>query len=388
MKLSLVTRTPMFKTRIVLPVVSLMVAALVPVLGPAPSSNVLAAQAPKPVAPDPSLQVPYTEAQAARGQMHFRRNCSFCHFTNPSNAKTDREPLRGGMLGAQLRSVGNLGGGRVPEVFPTVYHIFARIRDGMPAWDIGALSDSQKLDIVAFLMKENGFRAGTRELPLDVAAMKKMPLSKPKPFVLEPGFTSLFNGKDFKGLKFFFGYYCEAPPGCGKSEPESFSVRDGMIVGNGRYHGYLYTEKRYRNFDFRADVRVEPPPDYDLSDDTYINGGGFFLFVEENRIWPNAIEIEGDFDRMLHPYALTAPRGGGSLTLEATYDREAMLRANRGPGPWNSVRLVAKDGQVEIFLNGTKISHVSKHPYKDGHIGIQYQGGTWMWRNIRIKAED
>ncbi len=39
--------------------------------------------------------IPYTEAQAVRGHMLFRRHCLFCHSTNKSNQKTPAEPLRG-----------------------------------------------------------------------------------------------------------------------------------------------------------------------------------------------------------------------------------------------------------------------------------------------------
>jgi len=53
-----------------------------------------------------------------------------------------------------------------------------------------------------------------------------------------------------------------------------------------------------------------------------------------------------------------------------------------------SVREVfAKTGAVDVLRNGTLITDMSEHPWTTGHGCIQYQGGTWMYRRIRIKAE-
>ena len=76
-------------------------------------------------------------------------------------------------------------------------------------------------------------------------------------------------------------------------------------------------------------------------------------------------------------------------------DTQRVLRAyevveatGRPIGEWQSIEIVSKNGQIDTFLNGTPISHVSEHPFKEpGHIAIQYQGGTWVYRNIRIKSE-
>ena len=360
-------------------IVSLSGAFLACLLVHAPSARVEAGQAGEPAAIE-SRGITYTEDQAHRGQMLFRRHCMFCHSTNQGNRKSDQEPLRGFMLGPQLRSVMNLGGREIFRTYPSVYHLFARIREGMPAWDIEAVSPAQKVDIVAFLLKESGVPPSDRELPFDAAVMKTMRLAEAKPLPDEPGFDQIFNGKDFTSLKFLFRVNCTPPPGCGKTDPTVFTVKDQVIVAHGREHGYMYTERRYLDFELRLDYRVVPPPDHDLDDEAFINGGGIFLFVTEHRMFPMGLEIEGDSARMLTPYGLSVP-------ITSTYDEEAAALANKGPGPWNSVRVVSKSGQVDLFLNGAHVGHVSEHPFEEpGHIGIQYQGGTWMYRRLRIKA--
>jgi 3-keto-disaccharide hydrolase len=66
-----------------------------------------------------------------------------------------------------------------------------------------------------------------------------------KPATVEPGFTSLFNGKDMTGWKI-------AGP------PESFTVRDGAIVASGpashAYYDGAFRDHRFRNFELRTDI--------------------------------------------------------------------------------------------------------------------------------------
>ena len=62
---------------------------------------------------------------------------------------------------------------------------------------------------------------------------------------VEPGFTSLFNGKDVTGWKI-------------GGPPESFTVRDGAIVASGpashAYYDGLFHGHRFRNFELRIDI--------------------------------------------------------------------------------------------------------------------------------------
>ena len=68
---------------------------------------------------------------------------------------------------------------------------------------------------------------------------------QPKTPALEPGFTSLFNGKDLTGWKV-------------GGPPESFTVRDGAIVASGpashAYYDGAFRDHRFRNFELRIDI--------------------------------------------------------------------------------------------------------------------------------------
>jgi mono/diheme cytochrome c family protein len=89
----------------------------------------------------------YTEAQAARGMMAFGQSCSGCHALAPEG----RAPLVGEPFWKSFaqKSVGDL------LEFVGTY---------MPNGNPGSLTEPTYRDIVALILKSNGFPAGTTEL--------------------------------------------------------------------------------------------------------------------------------------------------------------------------------------------------------------------------------
>jgi len=92
----------------------------------------------------------YSEAQANLGAAAFAENCSVCH-------------------GAALGGVGEapaLVGAQFISDFNglTLGDLFERIRTTMPLNNPGALTREQYAEILAFVLKSNGYPAGSREL--------------------------------------------------------------------------------------------------------------------------------------------------------------------------------------------------------------------------------
>lgn len=94
----------------------------------------------------------YTTAQAERGQLVYAGQCSRCH---------------GETLG------GNRAYPLAGEPFMdhwdarTLQQLFRRIRDTMPPSDAGTLSADDARDLVAYVLQQNGFPAGSAELAHD-----------------------------------------------------------------------------------------------------------------------------------------------------------------------------------------------------------------------------
>ena len=101
-------------------------------------------------APQPRIwQGVYTTAQAERGRAAYTTSCLRCHNADLSG---DRGPALKGE-----RFMTTWGGGGVDR-------LFAKIRDTMPPFATSTLDDATKLDIVTFILQNNGFPAAGREL--------------------------------------------------------------------------------------------------------------------------------------------------------------------------------------------------------------------------------
>jgi len=142
----------------------------------------------------------------------------------------------------------------------------------------------------------------------------------------------------------------------------------------------MYTQKKYLNFTLRLEYRFAPYEGMESSDEYYGNSG-YLIFMQELRVNPDMIEVQG---MNLEVLDIRPSRKSTVFTV----DTEARKRAVHPVGEWNMGEIVSKDGQVRNYLNGTLVSTVSQHDYKDpGYIGFQSEDGKISWRNIRIKEE-
>lgn len=328
----------------------------------------------------------YTDGQAERGKAYFYAACGICHTADPKSPHGTVERSTGlGWHYADVNSYALYFGnewlatasgipGR-PQRWDTVANLYNKIRTTQPAYDVAGLSTQEYLDILAYLLKQSGLPAGNQELKHDLNQMRNM--------TLEKGFERLFNGKDFTGWAFVVGPNCAPQPeGCGQSTPApTYKVGDGIILDTGSPHGYAYAEQKFMNFDLRVEYRFLPYPGMESDDDLYTNTG-YLLYITKPDVWPRTLEIQGKTN-----FEMSIAMGSRDSTF--TFDDEARARARKPVGQWNSIEIVAKDGQVWTYLNGALVTHVTKHPFasEPGYIGFQAESGPVEWRNIRIKPE-
>ncbi len=102
----------------------------------------------------------YSEAQAQRGKQHYVRECGGCHMDDLSGSG-QAPPLAGDAFAQQWKN-------------QSVEDLFAKIRTSMPPNDPGRLGEPASLDVVAFLLRANGFLAGGQELTRDAEALKSI----------------------------------------------------------------------------------------------------------------------------------------------------------------------------------------------------------------------
>jgi S-disulfanyl-L-cysteine oxidoreductase SoxD len=114
----------------------------------------------------------YTEAQAGRGAQDFAQVCAACHGATLGGSG-EAPALSGGQF------IGDFDG-------QTVGDIFDRIRTTMPQTAPGVLSRDQYADILAFLLKSNGFPAGQMELDKRSDYLKAISFEASKPEAAKP----------------------------------------------------------------------------------------------------------------------------------------------------------------------------------------------------------
>jgi quinoprotein glucose dehydrogenase len=109
----------------------------------------------------------YAEAQAKVGHETYAKVCAECHGQDLGG-----DGFAPGLKGTDFMT--NWNG-------LTVGDLFDRIRISMPPNNPNSVSAKEKADIVAYILKENGFPAGKVDLPSELEAMKAIKFEANKP---------------------------------------------------------------------------------------------------------------------------------------------------------------------------------------------------------------
>lgn len=191
----------------------------------------------------------------------------------------------------------------------------------------------------------------------------------------QPDFVPLFNGTDLSGW---------ANVNCA---PDTFTVRDGMIISTGIPTGVMRTEKQYENFELELEWRHMKPK------------GNAGLFV-----WSYPVTAPGvPFTRSIEVQILD---GRNTETYTSHGDVFAIHGARFKPdrphpsgsmrclpserrckpaGEWNHYRVVCNDGDIKLAVNGKVVSGGSLSVPRKGYICLEAEGSECHFRNIRIK---
>ncbi len=116
----------------------------------------------------PDLPTPpalYSKAQATRGRIEYLQNCAMCHG-----------PLLDGQMGGFPGPALKGEDFADPSYDFHVSDIFNFVAKLMPAATPGSLSRDQDVQIMAYLLKENGYPSGKTELTYEGAERSKVPI--------------------------------------------------------------------------------------------------------------------------------------------------------------------------------------------------------------------
>ncbi|MHC4068171.1 MAG: 3-keto-disaccharide hydrolase [Planctomycetota bacterium] len=181
-------------------------------------------------------------------------------------------------------------------------------------------------------------------------------------------FVPLFNGSDLTG---WVNVNCA---------PETWTVRDGMIVCTGIPTGILRTEKQYENYVLELKWRHMK------------KGGNAGLFIHSDAItatgqpFSRSVEcqiMDGDHGDMFAIHGATMvpdnpnPRKG-SMRSRPKEDR------NNPAGQWNHYRVESRDGTLTLAVNGQIVTRGFNLNPRKGYICLESEGSEIHFKDIRI----
>jgi mono/diheme cytochrome c family protein len=109
----------------------------------------------------------FSSAQAARGESAYAKGCARCHGA----------ALTGGDQSPPLAGAAFLGNWNAQSL----YDLHSRIKSTMPSDSVGIYDQKFVTDVIAFMLKANGFPAGNAELsPVD-DSLKAVTIRASKP---------------------------------------------------------------------------------------------------------------------------------------------------------------------------------------------------------------
>jgi len=172
----------------------------------------------------------------------------------------------------------------------------------------------------------------------------------------------LFNGKDLTGWTIH--------------GTEKWYVENGELVcesGPDKEYGYLTTDKKYKNFIYDVDFKLES------------NGNsGIFIRsnVEGTKVQGWQVEVAPP---NLHTGGIYESYGRGWL-IKPTAELEKVLK----PTDWNHMRIHVNGDVVTTYLNGKEMVHFKdeKIGAGEGSIALQIHSGGDIkvrWKNMRVK---
>ena len=234
------------------------------------------------------------------------------------------------------------------------------------------------VDMKAFIRNMLCLSLITGPIYLTAEEVKKTPLTELAP--LELGFVDLFNGKDLTN-------WVDV-----NTSPETWSVKDGLLVCTGRPIGVMRSTKQYENFILIIEwrhMKAGGNSGIFLWSDAKPSGNRLPLGMEVQMLeleWPNIHKRKG---KPNHPGYVSGelfgaggmraipenPRGNRSMSYE--------MRC-KGKGEWNRYVVVAVDGTVKLSINGKFVNGIREADLRKGYLCLESEGSEIHFRRVQI----
>jgi 3-keto-disaccharide hydrolase len=225
-------------------------------------------------------------------------------------------------------------------------------------------------------------------LPTASPQPQEPPRSSSTDAIVPDRVIQLFNGRDLSG------WQPDVPTkDTDASAPDSFTVREGMLVSLGRPRGHLLTESTYRDYRLEVEYRFPGKP------------GNCGVLVHASRLralsrmFPQSIEVQmnsghaGDFwcieENIEVPDMETRrPRKEGQKYGGSEGDARRILNltdtSEKPVGEWNTMIVEARGRTLKVWVNGDLVNEGFNSTADRGRIAIQAEGAEVEFRRVQI----
>lgn len=230
---------------------------------------------------------------------------------------------------------------------------------------------------------------GGAGIPSTISTGAQAPQTSPLPDAIVPDrVMPLFNGRDLSG------WHPDVPTKDSDPDaPDSFIVRDGMLVSLGRPRGHLLTDSVFRDYRLEVEYRFPGKP------------GNCGVLVHASRLralsrmFPQSIEVQmnhqhaGDFwciqENIEVPDMETRrPRKEGQKWGGSEGDARRILNLTDGSekplGEWNTMIVEARGRTLKVWVNGDLVNEGFNSTADRGRLAIQAEGAEVEFRKVQI----
>ena len=222
-----------------------------------------------------------------------------------------------------------------------------------------------------------------------VAQSAPSPTQEAAPVAVTPDRVKpLFNGRDLSGWKADVPAKDKNP-----AAPDSFIVRNGMLVSLGTPPGHLITDAAYRDYRLEVEYRFAAKP------------GNCGVLVHASRpralydMFPQSIEVQmlhenaGDFwcikeNIEVPDMEKRRPRKEGQQWGGSEADARRILNLTDGSekpvGEWNALVIEARGRAIKVWVNGTVVNEGFNCTADRGRIALQAEGSEVEFRRVDI----
>jgi hypothetical protein len=188
-----------------------------------------------------------------------------------------------------------------------------------------------------------------------------------------PPAIALFNGVDLNGWT-----WVSSDPAA--TREDVFQVAGGAIHCRGAPAGYLRTEAAFTSFALTLKLRHLKAG----------NGGVFLRVQPPDRVWPRAIEVQGQsgaigelWDLEGFPLETDPSRTSGP---QVTRLRPEV--PERPLGEWNELEIVLDREELRVTVNGTLQNEAHRCAVLPGAIALQSEGAEYEFRDLVLRPLD